>query len=76
MDVQVIRVLRVALEVLSERALTFIAILMAFVLACWAMNDPEYPRLGVAAFFSIFVFIPCLMKEKRNERPRRQEESE
>lgn len=76
MDVQLIRILRMALEVFSERVLTFMALLMAFALACWAMSDPEYPRLGVAAFFSIFVFIPCLMKERRNEGPRRQEEPE
>ncbi len=75
MDASVVRVVRLALGVLADRLLTVLALFMTFALACWAMSDPEYARMGVGGFFAIFVFVPCLFKErKRNESPERQDQ--
>jgi|APFre7841882654_1041346.scaffolds.fasta_scaffold72332_4 hypothetical protein len=64
MDVQLVRIVRVALSVLSDRLLTLIALAMTFILSGWVMNDPNWMREGMAAFFALFVFIPCILKER------------
>jgi len=60
-----IQVIRVALNVISERLLTIIALGMSFGLACWVMKDPDILRLGTMAFFAIFSFL--LLKTRKRE---------
>ena len=60
-----IQVIRVALNVISERLLTIIALGMSFGLACWVMKDPDILRLGTMAFFAAFSFL--LLKTRKRE---------
>ena len=62
-----LKVIRVALSVLTERLLTLLALWMTFGMACWAMYDPTYQRLGMAGFFALSVFLPALAKERSRE---------
>jgi len=67
MDAAYLRVIRIALTVLSDRLVTFLSLIMSFALGCWAMWGPSTERLIMAGFFSVFVFLPSLIKERKNE---------
>jgi hypothetical protein len=71
MDKTVLTVVRLALEVLSERVLTILALFMSFILACWAMYDPTLERVGMGTAFSLFSYLMVKVKEKTDERPER-----
>ena len=62
-----LRVVRIALELIAERVFSILAILMTFALSCWAMYEPTYERLGMAAFFSVAVYIPSLQRERKRK---------
>lgn len=62
---QTIAILRIALGAVTDRILTILSLIMTFALACWAMNAPDIQREGMAAFFALAVFIPCIVKERR-----------
>lgn len=64
MDITVIKILRHALGVLTDRLLTLLALAMTFALACWVMANPDWMREAMAGFFALFVFIPCILKER------------
>jgi len=67
-------VIRVGLSALTDRLLTVLALWMSFGLAAWAMYMPTQERLEIAAGFGIIVFIPALMKERRREGKRLEQE--
>jgi hypothetical protein len=67
MNATVLQIARIALELLSDRALTFLALFMTFGLASWAMYAPSYERLGIAAFFALIVFVPTLRMMSHKE---------
>jgi len=62
-----VRVMRLALGVITDRLLTILALLMTFALACWVMHEPTLERLGTAVMFAVF---SCLVtrKEKKDEK--------
>lgn len=64
MEINVVRLVRLALAILADKILTFLALGMTFALACWVMKDPDWMREGMAGFFALFVFIPCILKER------------
>lgn len=64
MDIQLVRLVRMGLSVLSERLITFTALGMCFALSVWVMIHPDPVREIMAGFFVLFVFIPCLVKER------------
>ena len=65
MDAVTLRAIRIAFEVINDRVFSILAMLMTFALACWAMYDPTYERMGMAAFFAIAVYIPSLSRERK-----------
>lgn len=69
-----IAIVRLALNVISERLLTIVALLLVFGLACWTMYDPTYIRLGTMAFFAIFSFL--LLKTRKRENYEGKEKTE
>ena len=75
MDTMAIRVLRMALQLLSDRVLTILSLLMSFGLACWVMRYPDHERIFMAGFFCLVVFVPTLVRERRQtkEKPDDQE---
>ena len=64
---ETVALLRLALQVLSERMMTIIGLCMKFALACWTMHEPTYERLGMSAFFACFAYLIVKTKEKSNE---------
>lgn len=62
-----IAVIRLALAALAERILSMLALMMTFGLACWAMYDPNWQRDGIAAFFAVAVFLPCVWRDRRKQ---------
>lgn len=64
MDANIIRLVRLALGIVTDRLLTLVALGMSFALVCWAMKDPDWMREAMAGFFVLFVFLPCLLKER------------
>ena len=63
----VIAVMRLALSILTERLMMFIALSMVFTLACWTMYLPGLVRLETTALFALFSLI-LLRKKVQNER--------
>jgi len=67
MDTVWLRIVRIALQVISDRVLTILSLCMTFVLSCWVMKEPTYERIVMAAFFGAVIFVPSLWKEKKRE---------
>jgi hypothetical protein len=65
MDGAAMKMVRMAMEVLSMRLLTILAMGMSFLLACWAMLEPTYERMGMAGFFAVCVYLPCINWERK-----------
>ena len=64
----VLKIVRVAMEVLSMRLLTILSMAMSFALAIWTMLEPSWERMAMAAFFAVCVFLPCINIERiKNE---------
>jgi hypothetical protein len=68
MEQKVAALLSLALGVITDRMLTVISLGMTFALATWIMNDPNWVRFSVFAFFSASVFLPVLYKERTREK--------
>ena len=66
MDGAALKIVRVAMEVLSMRLLTILAMGMSFLLACWAMWEPTWERMGTAGFFAVCIYLPCISWERKN----------
>jgi hypothetical protein len=64
-----VTLIRLALEVLSDRLMAILSLSMSFVLACWTMYDPTLERLGMSAFFAMFSYLIVKIKEKSDARP-------
>lgn len=62
-----LRVVRIALELVAERAFSILAILMTFALSCWAMWEPTWERMAIAAFFAVTVYVPSLTRERKRK---------
>lgn len=73
MDIQIVRIVRVALSVLSDRLLSLLALAMSFTLAAWVMESPDTLRAIMAGFFALCVYLPALLKERQNSRERHSE---
>ena len=61
-----VRVIRISLQVLGERAFSLLAMLMTFSLFCWAMLEPSHERLALVAFFALAVYIPSLKGQRKS----------
>jgi len=70
----ILKIVRVAMEVLSMRLLTILSMAMSFALAVWTMLEPSYERMAMAAFFAVCVYLPCINIErgKKNDESKNQ----
>ena len=75
MDATFLTILRLSLEVLSERLIILLSLGMTFVLSLWVMYDPSQLRMYVAGGFAVLVFIPSTWRVK-NERQQREERTD
>jgi hypothetical protein len=63
-SVVLLKIVRMAMEVISMRLLTILSMAMSFALAVWTMLEPSYERMAMAAFFAVCVYLPCINIEK------------
>ena len=59
-----LKIVRMAMEVISLRLLTILSMAMSFALAVWTMLEPSYERMAMAAFFAVCVYLPCINIER------------
>ena len=67
--VDLMKFVRLALEVVTDRLLTILGLTMSFVLACWTMTEPTMERLGMSAFFALFAYMIEKIERKQDARP-------
>ncbi|CAB4151472.1 hypothetical protein UFOVP938_27 [uncultured Caudovirales phage] len=67
--VDLMKFVRLALEVVTDRLLTILGLTMSFVLACWTMTEPTMERLGMSAFFALFAYMIVKIERKQDARP-------
>lgn len=60
-------VFAVALDVLSARLLTLLAMLLSAGLAAWSMWQPDWMRLATLAIFGITIFLPIIKLETQQK---------
>ena len=53
-------ILKAVLQIIGDKALTFVALIFNFGLFAYAVAYPDYLRFATAVFFAISVFIPIL----------------
>lgn len=66
MDAAILKTVRLALEVISDRLVTLFALSMSFALGCWTMWGPEWERVATLAIFVVFAYLTVRIKEKPN----------
>jgi len=66
MDASIIAFIRLALEVISDRLITILALAMSCGLASYTMWDGGWTRVATLAIFVIFAYLAIQTKEKRN----------
>jgi hypothetical protein len=66
MEKTILQFVRLALEVISNRLLTILTLIMSFALAWYTVMQPDLIRLGTMIFFSIFGYL-ILPVEKGNK---------
>jgi hypothetical protein len=54
--------------------LTILAMVMSFLLACWAMYLPSWERMAMAGFFAVFIYLPCINWERKKRENDNQQE--
>jgi ABC-type multidrug transport system permease subunit len=59
-----LKVVNLALKILSERLLTLLALLTSFALGCWTMWGPEWERVVTLAIFVLFAYLLVYSKER------------
>ena len=62
-----VKVIRLALSVLTDRLLIILAQGLAFGLAIWVMWYPDPLRLGTMTVFVIFAYLLLRIKESKHE---------
>jgi len=64
----ILKIVRMAMEIISMRLLTILSMAMSFALAVWTMLEPSWERMAMAAFFAVCVYLPCISMERvKNE---------
>ena len=71
----ILKIVRMAMEVLSMRLLTILSMAMSFALAVWTMLEPSWERMAMAAFFAVCVYLPCISIERNKNESRKVDES-
>jgi len=67
MDAQILRVVNLALNIISDRLITILGLLSSGGLASWVMWGPEWERVATLAIYVIFVYLVVPTKEKKHE---------
>jgi hypothetical protein len=61
-----IALIRLSLQIVADRLIAVLGMLMSCGLACWAMFDPTNNRVITLAIFVLFAYLVIRHKESRN----------
>jgi hypothetical protein len=75
MDASIIAFIRLALEVISDRLITILALAMSCGLACYTMWAGDWTRVATLAIFVVFSYLVVQTKE-RNYAKQQQKQSD
>lgn len=64
MDASIIAFIRLALEVISDRLITILALAMSCGLACYTMWAGDWTRVATLAIFVVFSYLVVQTKER------------
>jgi hypothetical protein len=73
MNEVVLQFVRLALQILSDRLLTIIVLVLCFTLAWYTVTHPDLIRLGTTMLFSVFSYLLIKNKEGKQDGIPRQE---
>jgi len=59
-------IIRLALEVISDRLITVLALLTSCGLGCWTMWGPTWKRVATLAIYVVFSYLTVRAKEQSN----------
>ena len=59
-------IIRLALEVISDRLITILALLTSCGLGCWTMWGPTWERVATLAIYVVFSYLTVRAKEQTN----------
>jgi len=59
-------IIRLALEVISDRLITILALLTSCGLGCWTMWGPTWERVATLAIYVVFSYLTVRAKEQSN----------
>ena len=60
------QLIRIALQVISDRLITILALLTSFGLGCWTMWGPTWERVATLAIYVVFSYLTVRAKEQSN----------
>ena len=69
-------ILQALMQILADRMILLLSLLLTFSLFCWAMYEPENNRLILAFSFALSVFLPVLFNGRKENVRRVQEENQ
>jgi len=63
-DTDFVKIVNLAIRVLSERLITLLALLTSFALGCWTMWGPMWERVVTLGIFVVFAYLIVYSKER------------
>ena len=66
MDATLVKFLRLALEVITDRLITILALIMCCGLTSYTLWAGEWERVATLAIFTVFSYLVVKAKESRN----------
>lgn len=66
MDAQILKIVRLGLDTITDRLITILALLSSGGLACWVMWGPVWERVSTLAIFVIFAYLVVRAKESKD----------
>ena len=62
-----VSLLRLALEVISDRLITILALITTCGLAAYTLWAGDWTRVATLAIYAVFAYLTVTVKEKRND---------
>lgn len=66
MSLDAVSLVRLALNIITERLLIIFILLLSFFLCCWTMLEPSWERIAISFFFSMFSYLAINQKVRNN----------
>ena len=66
MAIDSLKIVTLALKVLSERLLSLLSLLTSFALGCWTMWGPVWERVVTLGIFVVFAYLLVYSRERKS----------